>query len=50
LVTNKVKKYPPHNCREKDKLIKCYNGKDTWKCSICGREIIEICDFEEDYS
>ena len=32
------KQIPEHNCR------------DTWKCDICGREIKEPCDFDDDYS
>lgn len=39
-----------HNCRANDKLIECKDDVDTWKCSICGREIKEPCNFDEDYS
>ncbi len=44
------KEYPPHNCREHDRVVKCDGETDTWRCSICGREIQEPCNFEEDYS
>lgn len=43
-------KYQPHNCRIHDKLIKCSKGIDTWKCKICGREIEEPCNFDDDYN
>jgi ribosomal protein L37AE/L43A len=40
----------PHDCRSNDRLTACANDVDTWKCSVCGREIQEPCDFDEDYS
>lgn len=40
----------PHDCLRHCEVIKCDNKYDIWRCNICGKEWVEKCNFDEDFS
>ena len=42
--------YPTEACFQASTVIECDNVTDKRKCTICGKEWTEPCNFDDDYS
>jgi hypothetical protein len=38
-----------HICSEYEVLIHCDGETDTYQCSLCGRQWIELCNYEDNF-
>lgn len=42
--------YHTEACFQRSRVIKCDGDLDTRRCSVCGKEWTERCNFDEDYA
>ena len=40
----------PHTCNSHLKMVKCDGESDTYQCTICKKEWVTRCNFDDDYS